>query len=70
MRSLGLAPKYVMLLEVLFGLVRQWLDEANAANEATFRGVAFKELPDSTSPIVPLCDVGALERLGEGTKAR
>jgi Rrf2 family protein len=33
------------------------LDRAYAATEAAFAGVTIKQLVDSTSPVVPLCDV-------------
>lgn len=33
------------------------LDKAYAATEAAFRGVTLKQLLESTSPIIPLCDV-------------
>lgn len=33
------------------------VDQAYAATEAAFRGVTLQALLDSTSPIVPLCDV-------------
>lgn len=33
------------------------LDKSYAAAEAAFRGVTMRQLLDSTSPIVPLCDV-------------
>lgn len=33
------------------------LDRAYAATEAAFRGVTLKALMDSTSPIIPLCEV-------------
>lgn len=32
------------------------LDRAYAATEAAFRGVTLKELIESTSPIIPLCE--------------
>lgn len=32
------------------------LDRAYAATEEAFRGVTIKELVESTSPVVPLCD--------------
>lgn len=35
------------------------LDQAYAATEAAFRGVTLKDLADSTSPIIPLCDVSS-----------
>lgn len=34
------------------------LDRAYAATEAAFAAVTIKQLIESTSPIVPLCDVG------------
>lgn len=34
------------------------LDRAYAATEAAFAGVTINQLLESTSPIVPLCDVG------------
>lgn len=37
--------------------LHQELDRAYAATEAAFAGVTMRELIDSTSPIVPLCDV-------------
>ncbi|PQO27885.1 RrF2 family transcriptional regulator [Blastopirellula marina] len=33
------------------------LDKAYAATEAAFRGVTMRQLLESTSPIVPLCDI-------------
>ena len=33
------------------------LDRAYAATEAAFRGVTVKQVIESTSPIVPLCEV-------------
>lgn len=33
------------------------LDQAYAATEAAFRGVTLKSLAESTSPIIPLCEV-------------
>ncbi|MFO0882706.1 MAG: Rrf2 family transcriptional regulator [Pirellulales bacterium] len=33
------------------------LDKAYAATEAAFQGVTVKQLLESTSPIIPLCDV-------------
>lgn len=35
------------------------LDQAYAATEAAFRGVTLKSLTESTSPIIPLCDVNS-----------
>ena len=35
------------------------LDRAYAATEAAFRSVTLKDLADSTSPIIPLCDVAS-----------
>ena len=35
------------------------LDQAYAATETAFRSVTLKDLIESTSPIVPLCEVGA-----------
>jgi Rrf2 family nitric oxide-sensitive transcriptional repressor len=35
------------------------LDEAFAATEAAFRRVSLRDLVESTSPIVPLCEVAA-----------
>ena len=37
--------------------LHQELDRAYAATEAAFRRVTVKELIESTSPIIPLCDV-------------
>lgn len=34
------------------------LDRAYAATEAAFRGVTMHQLLESTSPVIPLCDVG------------
>ncbi len=34
------------------------LDRAYGATERAFRGVTVKDLLESTSPIIPLCDVG------------
>jgi len=34
------------------------LDQAFAATESAFRRVSLKDLVESTSPIVPLCEVG------------
>ena len=33
------------------------LDRAYAATEAAFKGVTMKELIESTSPIIPLCEI-------------
>ncbi len=33
------------------------LDNAYAATEAAFAGVTIKELLESTSPVIPLCDI-------------
>jgi Rrf2 family nitric oxide-sensitive transcriptional repressor len=33
------------------------LDQAYAATETAFRGVSLKDLLESTSPIIPLCDI-------------
>jgi Rrf2 family protein len=35
------------------------LDQAYAATEAAFRGVTLKDLVDSTSPIIPLCEIAS-----------
>ena len=35
------------------------LDQAYAATEAAFRGVTLKDLVESTSPIIPLCDISS-----------
>ncbi|SFI06550.1 RrF2 family transcriptional regulator [Planctomicrobium piriforme] len=37
--------------------LHQRLDEAYAATEAAFRGVTLKDLLESTSSIIPLCDI-------------
>ena len=37
--------------------LHQELDRAYAATEAAFKNVTIQQLLDSTSPIVPLCDV-------------
>ena len=39
--------------------LHQELDKAYAATEAAFQGVTLKSLVESTSPIVPLCDITA-----------
>ncbi|KAA5539692.1 Rrf2 family transcriptional regulator [Roseiconus nitratireducens] len=36
------------------------LDDAYAATENAFRGVTIKELIESTSPIIPLCESGVV----------
>ncbi len=41
--------------------LHQELDQAYAATEAAFRGVTLKNLLESTSPIIPLCDVESLK---------
>src|SRR4051794_23429896 len=38
--------------------LHQELDRAFAATEAAFQGVTLKDLIESTSPIIPLCEVG------------
>ena len=38
--------------------VHRELDQAYAATESAFRNVTLKDLIESTSPIVPLCEVG------------